>query len=78
MKHSSSDGCLSLYHSIPFPLLRGYPKSEILYTIWELFGAEMTPCGAQWAHLCSQKYFQSSLYILGRLAITQVAMYASP
>ena len=48
------------------------------WPIWELFGAEMRPCGPQWAHLRCQKYFQSSLYILGRLQNTQVAMDASP
>ena len=42
MKHSSSNECLSLKHSMTFPVLRGCPKSDILHVIWELFLAEMT------------------------------------
>ena len=30
MKHSCSNGCLFLWHPIPFPMLKGYPKSRIL------------------------------------------------
>jgi len=37
MKHSSINWCLSLQHSVQFPMLRGCPKSGILYVIWELF-----------------------------------------
>ena len=33
MKHSSSNRCPSLHHSIPFPVLRGCPKSEIVQRI---------------------------------------------
>ena len=45
MKHSSSNGCLSLQYIIPFPVLRECPKSDILHEIWELFLSEMTWCG---------------------------------
>ena len=33
--HSSSNGCPSLQHIIPFPVLRGYLKSAILHEIWD-------------------------------------------
>ena len=42
MKHSSSNGCLFLHYSIPFPVLRGCPKSDILHEILELVLVEMT------------------------------------
>ena len=35
MKYSSSNGCLSLQHSIPYPVLRGCPKSDILHENWD-------------------------------------------
>ena len=34
MEHSSSNGCLSLQHSIPVFVLRGYLKYDILHEIW--------------------------------------------
>ena len=40
-KHSSSNGCLSLYHSILFLVLSGCPKSKFLHEIWELLLAEI-------------------------------------
>ena len=42
MKHSSSNGCLSLQRSITFPVWRGCPESDILHENWELFLVEMT------------------------------------
>ena len=33
--HSSTNGWHSLQHSIPFLVLRGCPKSDILYEIWD-------------------------------------------
>ncbi len=33
MTHLSSNGCLSLQYTIPFPVLRGYPKSSIVHAI---------------------------------------------
>ena len=33
--HSSSNGPPSSHHSIPFPLLRGDVKSDILYEMWD-------------------------------------------
>ena len=43
--HLHSNGCLYLQHSIPFPVLRGCPKSDILHDIWEIFWGEMIGCG---------------------------------
>ena len=37
MRHMNSNGCLLLEDTIPFPVLRGYPKSDIFSWIWELF-----------------------------------------
>ena len=48
MKHSSSNVCLSLWHSIPISVQRGCLEADILHQIWELFVAEMTPCGPYW------------------------------
>ena len=42
MKHPRSNGCLSLYHSIPVPMLRGCPKADILHEIWELLLTDMS------------------------------------
>ena len=78
MKHSSSNRCISLQYSIPFPVLGGCPKSEILCEIWELFLAYMTPCGPWWACRCYRKLVQSSIYIWGRLWNSLAAMDVSP
>ena len=43
IKHSSSNVCLSLWHTTPFPVQRGYLKHYILHEIWWVFSAEMTP-----------------------------------
>ena len=44
VKHSSSNGCLSLQYSITFVVLRGYPKSGNLCEIWESTSAKMIWC----------------------------------
>ena len=44
MKHSSSNGCLSLQYIITFVVLKGYPKSGNLCEIWESTSAEMIRC----------------------------------
>ena len=44
MKQFSSNGCLFVQHNTPFPMLRGYPKSCILYAILESTLAELTQC----------------------------------
>ena len=47
MKHSSSNGCLSLSLTITFPVLKWWPKLVILFDIGEYFPAEMTLCWPQ-------------------------------
>ena len=34
MKHFICNGCISLQHSTPYPMLRGYPNLAFLCTIW--------------------------------------------
>ena len=63
MKQSKSNEWLSLQHNIPFLMLRGCPKCDILYDIWELILAEMICCGPQVVCICCQKLFLVSWYI---------------
>ena len=45
MKHSSSSGCISLQNIIPFSMLTGCLKSDILHKMCVLFLAEKIWCG---------------------------------
>ena len=53
-KHFISNGCLSLQHNIPFPVLIWYPKPDILCEIWELTSVKMVWCEPQGACKCCQ------------------------
>ena len=63
MGYLSSNGCLSLQHSIPSPVRRGCHKVDILPKIGESFSAEMPPCGPYGGCIFCQKLFQLLLYI---------------
>ena len=62
LKHSISNGCLSLQHSIPFPVLRWHQKSDILYINWVLTSGEITKNGPYGACRCCQKLLSSFSY----------------
>ena len=56
MRHINSNGCLLLEDTIPFSVLRGYPKSDILSWIWELFMTCCIPQGPLYAVRSSSKH----------------------
>ena len=63
MKHSNSNESLSLQLSIPFHVLRWYPKSGILCAILESTLTEITQCNTYIGDWCFQKLLPPTLYI---------------
>ena len=77
MDHFISNGCLSLQHSTPFSMLRGYPKSSILCAIWVSTLADIALSDPWVALTCFWKLLPSTLFIKGRLWTISAAMNVS-
>ena len=70
-----SNGCLSLQHSTPVSMLRGYPKSSIILgAIWVSTLADIALSDPWVALTCFWKLLPSTLFVKGRLWTISAAM----
>ena len=78
MNHSCSNECLFLRHIIPFPMLRGHPKSGILHSIRWSTSVDRAWCESKLACICCHKLLQFFLLPLSSIVSTPEAMDISP